>query len=43
MITKELQYVAETDQHRFFHLIYILDKMDWRFIQEVDEEFFFVR
>lgn len=43
MITKELNYVVETDQHRFFHLVYILDKMDWRFMQEVDEEFFFVR
>lgn len=43
MITKELNYVVETDEHRFFHLIYILDEMDWRFMQEVDEEFFFVR
>ncbi|MCG2587762.1 hypothetical protein [Rhodohalobacter sulfatireducens] len=43
MITKELNYVVETDQHRFFHLVYILDEMDWRFMQEVDEEFFFVR
>lgn len=43
MITKELNYVVETDQHRFFHLVYILDEMDWRFMQEVDEEFFFVK
>ena len=43
MITKELNYVAETDQHRFFHLVYILDKMDWRFMQEVDEQYLFVR
>lgn len=43
MITKELNYVVETDEQRFFHLIYILDKLDWRFIQEVDEEFLFVR
>ncbi len=43
IITKELNYVAETDQHRFFHLVYILDEMDWRFIQEVDEQYLFVR
>jgi hypothetical protein len=43
MITKELNYVIKTEDHRFFHLIYIMDEMDWRFMQEVDEEFFFVR
>lgn len=43
MITRELNYVVKTDDQRFFHLIYILDEMDWRFMQEVDEEFFFVR
>lgn len=43
MITKQLHYVVETDAQRFFHLVYILDEMDWRMIQEVDEEFFFVR
>lgn len=43
MITKELNYVVESDEHRFFHLIYILDQLDWRFMQEVDEQFFFVR
>lgn len=43
MITKELNYVVETDEQRFFHLIYILDQLDWRFMQEVDEEFFFVK
>ena len=43
MITKQLNYVVETDLNRFFHLIYILDEMDWRFLQEVDEEFFFVK
>ncbi|MCH2449853.1 MAG: hypothetical protein MK198_06860 [Gracilimonas sp.] len=43
MITKELNYVIEADNERFFHLVYILDKLDWRFMQEVDEEFFFVR
>ncbi|MBO6584767.1 MAG: hypothetical protein JJ953_01545 [Gracilimonas sp.] len=43
MITKELNYVVETDEHRFFHLVYILDQLDWRMMQEVDEEFFFVK
>ncbi len=43
MITKELNYVIQADNERFFHLVYILDKLDWRFMQEVDEEFFFVR
>lgn len=43
MITKHLHYVVETDLHRFFHLVYILDEEDWRFMQEVDEEFFFVK
>jgi hypothetical protein len=43
MITKHLHYVVKTDQNRFFHLVYILDEADWRLMQEVDEEFFFVR
>ena len=43
MITKELNYVIKADNDRFFHLIYILDELDWRFMQEVYEEFFFVR
>jgi hypothetical protein len=43
MVTKHLHYVVETDQRRFFHLVYILDQSDWRLMQEVDEEFFFVR
>ncbi|MEX0648061.1 MAG: hypothetical protein WEA56_02720 [Balneolaceae bacterium] len=43
MITKHLHYVVETDSGRFFHLVYILDECDWRLMQEVDEEFFFVR
>jgi hypothetical protein len=43
MITKELNYVVEIDEQLFFHLIYILDEMDWRFMQEVDGEFFFVK
>lgn len=43
MITKHLHYVVETDSNRFFHLVYILDEADWRFMQEVDEELFFVK
>ncbi|MBD3615370.1 MAG: hypothetical protein HUJ22_02270 [Gracilimonas sp.] len=43
MITKHLNYVVKTDLHRFFHLVYILDELDWRFMQEVDEELFFAR
>lgn len=43
MITKELNFVVETDQHRFAHVVYILDELDWRFMQEVDEQYFFVR
>jgi hypothetical protein len=43
MVTKHLHYVVETDQNRFFHLVYIMDKGDWRLMQEVDEQFFFVR
>lgn len=43
MITKHLHYVVESDSHRFFHLVFILDEFDWRFMQEVDEELFFVK
>lgn len=43
MITKHLHYVVKTDLGRFFHLVYILDECDWRILQEVDEEFFFVK
>ncbi|REL39119.1 hypothetical protein DYD21_03955 [Rhodohalobacter sp. SW132] len=43
MVTKHLHYVVETDQHRFFHLVYILDEADWRLMNEVDEQFFFVK
>lgn len=43
MITKHLHYVVETDQHRFFHLVYILDECDWRFLQEIDEELIFYK
>ena len=43
MITKELNYVVETDQHRFIHLVYILDEMDWRFMQEIDEQYLILR
>lgn len=43
MITKHLHYVVQTDSGRFYHLVYILDESDWRLMQEVDEEFFFVK
>ncbi|MCC5908270.1 MAG: hypothetical protein JJU13_18790 [Balneolaceae bacterium] len=43
MVTKHLHYVVQTDQKRFFHLVHILDQGDWRLMQEVDEEFFFVK
>ncbi|WP_018126635.1 hypothetical protein [Balneola vulgaris] len=43
MITKHLHYVVEDIDQRFYHLVYTLDQMDWRFMQEVDREFFFVR
>lgn len=43
MITKHLHYVVETDQRRFFHIVFIHDEADWRLMQEVDEQFFFVR
>lgn len=43
MITKHLHYVVETDQHRFFHIVYVLDQSDWRLMNEVDEQFLFVR
>jgi len=41
MITKHLHYVVRTDQNRYFHLVFIQDEQDWRFMQEVDEELFF--
>ena len=41
MITKHLHYVVRTDQNRSFHLVFIQDEHDWRFMQEVDEELFF--
>ena len=43
MVTKHLHYVVETDRSRFYHLVYILDESDWRLMQEVDEQFFFVK
>lgn len=43
MITKHLHYVVEDTDARFYHLVYILDEGDWRFMQEVDEQFLFVR
>ncbi len=43
MITKHLHYVVETDRSRFYHLVFIMDESDWRLMQEVDEQFFFVK
>ncbi len=43
MITKHLHYVTEDTDERFYHLVYTLDQMDWRFMQEVDKEYLFVR
>jgi len=43
MVTKHVHYVAEDTDGRFYHLVYILDEGDWRFMQEVDEQFLFVR
>jgi|SRR5690554_1523611 len=43
MLTKHLHYVAEDTDERFYHLVYTLDQMDWRFMQEVDKEYLFVR
>ncbi|MEP1152199.1 MAG: hypothetical protein ABJH08_10770 [Balneola sp.] len=43
MITKHLHFVAEDTEQRFYHLVYTLDQLDWRFMQEVDREFLFVR
>lgn len=43
MVTKHAHYVAEDTDGRFYHLVYILDEGDWRFMQEVDEQFLFVR
>ena len=43
MITKHLHYVVETDQQRFYHMVFVQDEGDWRLMQEVDEEFFFVK
>lgn len=43
MVTKHLYYVVKVDQNRFYHLVYIMDKGDWRMVKEVDEEFYFVK
>lgn len=43
MLTRHLHYVAEDTDRRFYHLVYVLDQADWRFVQEVDKEYLFVR
>jgi len=40
---KNLNYVIEDTDGRFYHVVFIPDLLDWRFMQEVDEQFFFVR
>ena len=40
---KNLNYVVEDTDGRFYHVVFIPDLLDWRFMQEVDEQFFFVR
>jgi len=43
MVTRHFHYVIEDTERRFYHVVYILDQGDWRFIQEVDEQFLFHR
>ena len=43
VLDKNLHYVVEDTDGRFFHLMFVPQLMDWRFIQEVDEQFLFVR
>ena len=43
MVTRHLHYIVEDTERRFYHVVYILDQGDWRFIQEVDEQFLFHR
>lgn len=43
MVTKHLHYVTETTERRFFHVVFIPDQLDWRMMQEVDEQYLFVR
>lgn len=40
---QNLHYVIEDTDGRFYHLIFIPDLLDWRFMQEVDAQFLFVR
>ncbi len=43
MVDKHLHYVVETGEQRFFHITLVLGDMDWRLINEVDENTLFVR
>ena len=43
IVTRHFHYVVEDTERRFYHVVYILDQGDWRFIQEVDEQFLFHR
>ena len=40
---QNLHYVVEDFDGRFYHVVFIPDLLDWRFMQEVDEQFLFVR
>jgi hypothetical protein len=43
MTTKHLHFVVKTDANWFYHINFEMDLLDWRFIQQVDSEFFFMR
>ncbi len=43
MTTKHYHYVVKTDLERYFHLVYEIDELDWRLMQEVDEELLFLK
>lgn len=43
MTTKHLHFVVKTDANWYYHINFEMDLLDWRFIQQVDAEFFFMR
>lgn len=42
-IKKTFNFVIKTTAGRYYHLIYMPDTLEWVFIQEVDEELFFLK
>lgn len=40
---QNLNYVVQDTDKRFYHILFIPDLLDWRFIQEVDEQLLFDR